>query len=183
MGGARWCVALSHFIARAYSCRFAEKETAAKEQEDQLESFDKKTAEKMKQIKSELNRRVQEVKSESAQNFKDLRQWAQNLRGPGVGAYNPYDQPQPHFDPVPPAAMVEYVPEPELDDPVEENARRLQKCALLQGCIRREVTSEAAPEAVRQAVGGGCLSGWGRLLSVANAIEAGACRQRDSGWA
>ena len=27
-------------------------------------------------------------------------------------------------------------------------------------------TSEAAPEAVRQAVGGGCRSGWGRLLSV-----------------
>ena len=30
-----------------------------------------------------------------------------------------------------------------------------------QGCIRREGTSEAAPEAVRQAVGGGCQSGWG----------------------
>ena len=42
-------------------------------------------------------------------------------------------------------------------------------------------TSEAAPEAVRQAVGGGCQSGWGRLLSVTNATEAGTCRQRDSG--
>ena len=37
-----------------------------------------------------------------------------------------------------------------------------------QGCIRREGNSEAAPEAVRQAVGGGCQSGWGRLLAVAN---------------
>ena len=46
-----------------------------------------------------------------------------------------------------------------------------------QGCIRREGASEAALEAVRQAVGGGCQSGWGRLLSVTNAIEAGACRQ------
>ena len=42
---------------------------------------------------------------------------------------------------------------------------------------RREGTSEAAPEAVRQAVGGGCQSGWGRLLSVTNAIEAGTWRQ------
>ena len=49
------------------------------------------------------------------------------------------------------------------------------------GCIGREGTSEAAPEAVRQAVGGGCQSGWGRLLSVTNAIEADTCRQRDSG--
>ena len=52
-----------------------------------------------------------------------------------------------------------------------------------QGCIRRGGTSEAAPEAVRQAVGGGCQSGWGRLLSVTNAIEAGTWRQGDSGWA
>ena len=52
-----------------------------------------------------------------------------------------------------------------------------------QGCIRREGTSEAAPEAVRQAVGGGRRSGWGRLLSVTNAIEAGTCRQGDTGWA
>ena len=28
-----------------------------------------------------------------------------------------------------------------------------------------------------------CQSGWGRLLSVTNAIEAGPCRQGDSGWA
>ena len=31
-----------------------------------------------------------------------------------------------------------------------------------QGCIRREGTSEGTTEAVRQAVGGGCRSGWGR---------------------
>ena len=52
-----------------------------------------------------------------------------------------------------------------------------------QGCIGTEEASEAAPEAVRQAVGGGCQSGWGRLLSVTNAIEAGTWRQGDSGWA
>ena len=52
-----------------------------------------------------------------------------------------------------------------------------------QGWIRREGTCEAAPEAVRQAVGRGCQSGWGRLPSVTNAIEAGSCRQGDSGWA
>ena len=46
-----------------------------------------------------------------------------------------------------------------------------------QGCIRREATSEAAPEAVRPAVEGGCQSGWGRLLSVTNAIGAGTWRQ------
>ena len=42
-----------------------------------------------------------------------------------------------------------------------------------QGCIRRKGASEAAPEAVSEAVGGGCQSGWGRLLSFINAIEAG----------
>ena len=47
----------------------------------------------------------------------------------------------------------------------------------------REGTSKVAPEAARQAVGGGCQSGWGRLLSVTNAIDAGAFRQGDSGWA
>ena len=52
-----------------------------------------------------------------------------------------------------------------------------------QGCIRREGGSEVAPEAVGQAVGGGCQSGWGRVLSVTNAIEAGTWRQGDSGWA
>ena len=52
-----------------------------------------------------------------------------------------------------------------------------------QGCIRREGASEAAPEAVRQAVGGGCRSGWGRLLSVMKAFRAGTWRQGDSGWA
>ena len=52
-----------------------------------------------------------------------------------------------------------------------------------QGCSRRKGTSEAAPEAVKQAVGGGCQSGWGRLLSVTNAVEAGTWRQGHSGWA
>ena len=51
-----------------------------------------------------------------------------------------------------------------------------------QGRIRRERTSEAAPGAVGQAVGGGYQSGWG-LLSATNAMEASACRQGDSGWA
>ena len=51
------------------------------------------------------------------------------------------------------------------------------------GCIRREGASEAAPAAVRQAVGGGCQSGWERLLSVTKAIEAGTWRQGDGGWA
>ena len=32
-----------------------------------------------------------------------------------------------------------------------------------QGCIRRAGTSEVAPEAVRQPVGGGCQSGWGAV--------------------
>ena len=52
-----------------------------------------------------------------------------------------------------------------------------------QGCIRRRGTSEAAPEPVRQAVGGGCRSGCGRLLSVTDAVEAGTWRQGDSGRA
>ena len=51
-----------------------------------------------------------------------------------------------------------------------------------QGCIRREETSEAVPEAVRQAVAGGCQSGWGRFLSVTNA-KAGTSRPGDSSWA
>ena len=45
--------------------------------------------------------------------------------------------------------------------------------------IKREGISEAAPEAVRQAVGGGCQSGWGRSLLV---TKAGTCRSGDSGW-
>ena len=52
-----------------------------------------------------------------------------------------------------------------------------------QGCTRREEASEAVPETVGQAVGGGCQSGWGRLLSVTNAIKAGAWREGDSGRA
>ena len=51
------------------------------------------------------------------------------------------------------------------------------------GCGGREGTSEAGPEAGRQAVGGGCQSGWGRLLSVKNAIETGTWCQGDCGWA
>ena len=50
-----------------------------------------------------------------------------------------------------------------------KSARRGAACCGAE-CVRREGTSEAAPAAVRQAVGGGCRSGWGRLLSVANAI-------------
>ena len=52
-----------------------------------------------------------------------------------------------------------------------------------QGCIRRQGASQAAPEAVRRAVGGGPQSGWGRLLSVTNATGAGTWCQGDSGWA
>ena len=53
-----------------------------------------------------------------------------------------------------------------------------------QGCIRREGTSEAASEAVRQAVGGGLPKRSGAvILSVTTAIEAGTCRQGGSGWA
>ena len=46
-----------------------------------------------------------------------------------------------------------------------------------------EGTSEAASEVVRKVVGGGCQSGWGRLLLVTNAIETGTSRQGASGWA
>ena len=48
---------------------------------------------------------------------------------------------------------------------------------------RRGGTSETATEAVGQAVGGGCQSVSGRLLSITNAIEVGVCRQGYSGWA
>ena len=54
---------------------------------------------------------------------------------------------------------------------------------ITQGCMRREGTPEPAPAAVGQAVGGGCRSGWERLLSVINAIESGTCCQGDSAWA
>ena len=37
------------------------------------------------------------------------------------------------------------------------------KCPSGRGGIRREGASEAAPEAVRQAIGGGCQSGWGAV--------------------
>ena len=52
-----------------------------------------------------------------------------------------------------------------------------------QGCIRREGASEAAIDAVTQAIGEGCQSGWGRILSATNAIEAGTRRQGDTSWA
>ena len=48
------------------------------------------------------------------------------------------------------------------------------------------VVQTAPPPRLAQcgpAVGGGSQSGWGRLLSVTNAIEAGSWRQGDSGWA
>ena len=48
-----------------------------------------------------------------------------------------------------------------------------------QGCLRRG----GASEVVRQPVGGGCQSGWRRLLSITNAIEAGVYCPGDSGWA
>ena len=64
---------------------------------------------------------------------------------------------------------------------------RLRQCPIMlclpQEYIGRERTSEAAPGAGRQAVEGGCQSGWGRLLSVTTAIEPGTWRQGDSGWA
>ena len=53
----------------------------------------------------------------------------------------------------------------------------------IEGCIRREGTPEAASTVVRQAVGRGCQSGWGRLLSATHILEAGTWRQGDSGWA
>ena len=56
----------------------------------------------------------------------------------------------------------------------------LNQCPVLYGVWQ---DPEAALEAVRQAVGGGCRSGWGRLLSVTNAMEASIWRQGDSGWA
>ena len=58
-----------------------------------------------------------------------------------------------------------------------------RQLAAPRDALEGEGTSEAAPVAVRQAVGGGCRSGWGRLLSVTNAIEAGTWRQGGSGWA
>ena len=60
-----------------------------------------------------------------------------------------------------------------------------EECAeeIGKGASRDALESEAAPEAVRQAVGGGYQSGWGRLLSVTNAIEAGTWCLGDSGWA
>ena len=58
-----------------------------------------------------------------------------------------------------------------------------QRSRPVEGKPRNEGASEAAPGAVRQAVGGSCQSGWGRLLSVTNAIEVGTWCSGDSGWA
>ena len=55
--------------------------------------------------------------------------------------------------------------------PDGQKKKRAQMEGANQGCIRREGASEAAPEAVRRAVGGGCQSGWGRLLSVAGLAQ------------
>ena len=87
--------------------------------------------------------------------------------------------------------LLHYIRQPEAGPPPDPTARlvpeltlrlrrrmfnRITYCLLLrclgQGCIGREGTSAAVQEAVRQAVAGGCQSGWGRLLSVTNAIEA-----------
>ena len=40
-----------------------------------------------------------------------------------------------------------------------------------EGCRRREGASEAVPEAVRQAVGGGCRSGWGGYCRLQMALR------------
>ena len=53
------------------------------------------------------------------------------------------------------------VPRGPWDPPATSGTRR---------CIQTEKASEAAPEAVQQAVGG-CQSGWGRSLSVTHAFE------------
>ena len=60
---------------------------------------------------------------------------------------------------------------------------RVQPCSMRgspppspQGCKRREGASEAAPAAVKEAVGGGCQSGSGRLLSGTSAVNAGSRR-------
>ena len=42
-----------------------------------------------------------------------------------------------------------------------------------QRCIGTEGASEAAPEVVRQAVGGGCQSGWGRFPKRVGAVTVG----------
>ena len=78
-----------------------------------------------------------------------------------------------------------------VQEDLHRGARRTWGAGLLdsityqpheQGCMRREGTAEVALEAVGSGVGG-CQSGWGQLLSVTNAIEAGTCGQGGSGWA
>ena len=49
-----------------------------------------------------------------------------------------------------------------------------------QRCTRRDGASEAAPEAVRQAVGGGCQSGWRRLLPLQMPLQKLALGHRDT---
>ena len=106
------------------------------------------------------------------QHLQTTRAWQQHCVSLEVGPLSGATHPQPHQELA--ASRVRFI------------RTRLQGCALAGGggggCIRRDGTSEVAPEAVEQAVGGGCRSGWGRLLSVTNAIEAGTCRSGDT-WA
>ena len=67
--------------------------------------------------------------------------------------------------------------------PMSVHCRTLHAIPLGPGMHQKGGTSEAAPKAVRQAVGRGCQIGWGRLPSVTSAIKAGTCRQGDGGWA
>ena len=67
--------------------------------------------------------------------------------------------------------------------PAKGRAAPQVSAGVQQRCIGRAAALEEAPEAVRQAVGGGYQSGQGRLLSVTNAIEPGTCRSGDSGSA
>ena len=95
----------------------------------------------------------------------------------------PADLPTSDCSPAPPSTNQSMAREYPLyyhgPHPRERLHVRLWTPCRRQGCIRRGGPSEA----VRQVVGGGCQSGWGRLLSVTNAIEAGTWRHRDGGWA
>ena len=77
----------------------------------------------------------------------------------------------------------------ELGDPTPAPARiPIKQCDYThsageegggQGCNR----TEGAQRRLGRRLEGVCQSGWGRLLSVTNAVEAGTWRQGDSGWA
>ena len=75
-----------------------------------------------------------------------------------AAAGDPSTRTQRHWNPPPP-------PHPEVLVGLSTHSNP----SAPKGCIRREGTSEEGPEAIRQAVGGGCRSGWGPLLSVTNA--------------